>query len=154
MNDFVGYFVGPLALPGLYKGKDKTFFFIAYEGLRLPKQTVVVESAPSLALRNGDLSVYSTAIRDPNTGRPFPGNQIPSDRITTLSKNVLTYLFPLPNTGAPNAIANNYVQNFPTPISSNQDDVRIDQNLNSKQNAFAGSTWKHRSVLAAPQSEA
>src|SRR5881397_1346776 len=147
MNDFGGL----LGLRKLYNGKDKTFFFLGFEGLRLPKQTVVVESVPSLALRNGDLSVYSTAIRDPNTGLPFPGNQIPSDRITTLSKNVLTYLFPLPNTGAPNAIANNYVQNFPTPISSNQGDVRIDQNLNSKQTAFARFTWKQRSVFMAPQ---
>src|SRR5881296_2886805 len=151
MNDFGGFAGGPVRFPRLYEGKDKTFFFIAYEGLRLPKQTVVVESVPSLALRNGDLSVYSTAIRDPNTGLPFPGNQIPSDRITTLSKNVLTYLFPLPNTGAPNAIANNYVQNFPTPISSNQGDVRIDQNLTSKQTTFARFTWKQRSVFVAPQ---
>jgi len=117
----------------------------------LPRQTVVVESVPSLSLRNGDLSVYSTAIKDPNTGLPFPGNQIPSDRITTLSKNVLKYLFPLPNIGAPDAIANNYVENFPTPISSNQGDVRIDQNLNSKQTAFARFTWKQRSVFVAPQ---
>jgi hypothetical protein len=151
MNDFGGFIGGPVGFPGLYKGKDKTFFFLGLEGLRLPKQTVVVESVPSLALRNGDLSVYSTAIKDPNTGLPFPGNQIPSDRITPLSKNVLKYLFPLPNTGAPNAIANNYVQNFATPISSNQGDLRIDHNINSRQTTFARFTWKQRSVFTAPQ---
>jgi hypothetical protein len=151
MNNF-GFFVGgPLGFPGLYTGRDKTFFFAAYEGLRLPKQTVVVQSVPSTALRNGDLSAYSAQIKDPNTGLPFPGNQIPQDRISPLSKNVLTHLFPLPNTGAPNAIANNYVQNFSTPISSNQADVRIDQNINSKQTAFARFTWKKRSVQVAPQ---
>jgi hypothetical protein len=52
---------------------NKTFFFGAYEGLRLPKQTVVVQSVPSLALRNGDLSAYSAAIKDPNTAFRFPG---------------------------------------------------------------------------------
>jgi hypothetical protein len=64
---------------------------------------------------------------------------------------VLTYLFPLPNTGAPNAIANNYVQNFSTPISSDQADFRVDQNINSKQTTFARFTWKKRSVQVAPQ---
>jgi Carboxypeptidase regulatory-like domain/TonB dependent receptor len=151
MNNFGFFLGGPVALPGLYKGTNKTFFFMAYEGLRLPKQTVVVESVPSLALRNGDLSAYSASIKDPNTGLPFPGNQIPADRILTLSKNVLNYLFPLPNTGAPNAIANNYVQNFSTPISSNQGDGRIDQNISSKQTAFARFTWKKRAVQVAPQ---
>ncbi|HYR85855.1 MAG TPA: TonB-dependent receptor [Terriglobia bacterium] len=151
MNNFGFFLGGPVAFPGLYKGRDKTFFFMAYEGLRLPKQTVVVESVPSLALRNGDLSAYSAAIKDPNTGLPFSGNQIPADRISPLSQNVLKYLFPLPNTGSPNAIANNYVQNFSTPISSNQADLRLDQNINSRQTAFARFTWKKRSVEAAPQ---
>jgi hypothetical protein len=59
-------------------------------------------------------------------------------------------LFPLPNTGAPDAIANNYVQNFATPISSNQGDLRLDRNISSKHTAFARFTWKQRSVLVAP----
>ena len=68
MNNF-GFFVGgPLSIPGVYQGKDKTFFFVAGEALRLPKEQVVVSSVPSLALRNGDLSAYSAAIKDPNTG--------------------------------------------------------------------------------------
>jgi len=151
MNNFGFFLGGPVALPRLYKGTNRTFFFMAYEGLRLLKQTVVVESVPSLALRNGDLSAYTASIKDPNTGLRFPGNQIPADRISTLSKSVLNSLFPLPNTGAPNAIANNYAQNFSTPISSNQGDGRIDQNINSKQTAFARFTWKKRAVQVAPQ---
>ncbi len=151
MNDFGGFVGGPLSFPRLYRGRDKTFFFMAYEGLRLPKQDVVVESVPSLALRNGDLSAYPAPIKDPNTGLPFLNNQIPPDRISQLSKNVLKYLFPLPNSGSPNAIANNYVQNFPTPISSNQGDVRIDQNISSRHTAFARFTWKQRSVFVTPQ---
>jgi hypothetical protein len=144
MNNF-GFFLGaPLV-------RDKTFLFTAYEGLRLPKQTVVVQSVPSLALRNGDLSAYSAAIKDPATGLSFPGNQIPAERISSLSQSVLSSLFPLPNIGAPNAIANNYVQNFSTPISSDQADLRVDQNINSKQTAFARFTWKERRVQVAPQ---
>jgi hypothetical protein len=59
-------------------------------------------------------------------------------------------LFPLPNTGAPNAIVNNYVQNFGTPISSNQGDARVDQNITSKQTVFARFTEKERANAQPP----
>ena len=150
MNDFGFYLGGPVSIPKLYKGRDKTFFFLGYEGLRLPKQTVVVESVPSVPLRNGDLSAYSKAVLDPASGLPFANNQIPLSRISPLSLNVLKYLFPLPNTGPANSIANNYVQNFPTPITSNQGDLRLDQNISSKQTAFARFTYKRRDVQVAP----
>jgi hypothetical protein len=149
MNDF-GFFVGgPISIPHLYSGKDKTFFFLATEGLRLPKQQSVTYSVPSLALRNGDLSVYTTQIKDPNGG-VFAGNQISPDRISSISKNVLQYMFPLPNLGAANSIANNYALNFATPISSNQGDLRVDRTINAKQTFFFRATWKQRSVLAVP----
>lgn len=144
MNDFGAYGGGPI-------WRNHTFFFAAYEGLRLPKQTTIVESVPSLALRSGNLSAYSTAVYMPGTGSPFPGNQIPMSMISPLSLNVLKYLFPLPNTGSVNAIANNYVDNMPSPISSNQADLRIDQVITSKQSAFARGTYKIRSVDIAPQ---
>jgi hypothetical protein len=149
MNDFGFSIGGPVAFPHLYSGKDKTFFFLAAEGLRLPKEQALLESVPSLALRSGDLSSYSTQIKDPNGGI-FVNNQIPGDRIQPISKNVMNYFFPLPNTGAANAIANNYATNFRTPITSNQGDVRIDRNINSAQSTFVHMTWKQRSVITAP----
>jgi hypothetical protein len=56
---------------------DKTFFFVSYEALKLPRQTFLNESVPPLALRNGDLSSLSGTILDPTTGTPFVGKQIP-----------------------------------------------------------------------------
>jgi hypothetical protein len=144
MNNYGGYLGGPLSIPGLYNGHDRTFFFLSYEGLQLARQSVLVESVPSLALRSGNLSAYSKAI----TG--FPGNQIPATDISPVASAALQYLYPLPNTGAPNAIANNYVTNFPTPISSNQGDMRLDQNINSQQSVFARFTYKRREVENAP----
>jgi hypothetical protein len=146
MNNYGAYLGGPITVPHLYHGRDKTFFFASYEALRLPKQTVLVDSVPSMALRNGDLSVYSYGIKQPGTGVPFPGNVIPQSQISPIALNVLKYLFPLPNTGTPNAIANNFVENAPTPINSDQGDMRIDHAISSKQSAFARFTYKHRDV--------
>ncbi|HEY2017535.1 MAG TPA: TonB-dependent receptor, partial [Bryobacteraceae bacterium] len=149
MNDFGGYAGGPVTIPKLYHGRDRTFFFVSYEGLRLAKQSVLNQSVPSLALRSGDLSAYKS-FKDPDTGAPFPNNQIPLSRISPISLKALDLFYPLPNTGAPNAIANNYAQNFPTPIASNQGDIRLDQIISSRQSAFARFTYKRRSVLNAP----
>lgn len=150
MNNFGVYAGGPVSIPKLYRGRDRTFFFLAYEELRLPKQSVLVQSVPSLALRSGDLSGLSGTPRDPTTGQPFPDKQIPASRISPLSRNVLTHLFPLPNTGAPSSNANNYVQNFAEPITSNQGDIRIDQIISSRQNLFGRLTYKKRDVMTAP----
>lgn len=51
-NDFGGTFGGPLLLPYIYSGKDKTFFFISYEGLRLTQPTAATtQYVPSLSVR-------------------------------------------------------------------------------------------------------
>jgi hypothetical protein len=70
--------------------------------------------------------------------------------ISSVSANALTYLFPLPNAGSPNAIANNYVANIPTPITSDQADLRLDHVINSKMTVFARGTYKIRSTEAVP----
>ena len=139
---------------GVYGGgkiwKDRTFFFTSYEGLRLPKQAVIDDSVPSLALRSGDLSAYSTPVYMPGTGVPFPNNQIPASLISPVAANALKYLFPLPNTGGPNALANNYVENVATPVNSDQGDIRLDQVITSKQTVFARFTYKRRDVTQSP----
>ncbi len=142
MNDFGGFIGGPVVFPHLYNGHKRTFFFVSYEGLRLPQQTTITDSVPSNALRSGDLSVYTGTIKNPSTGLPFTNNLITP--INTLSAKMLTYLYPQANTGAANAIANNYTTNVPTPVHSNQADIRLDQNFSSRQSGFARFTYKRR----------
>ena len=127
LNDFGAFAGGPVSIPKLYNGRNRTFFFLSYEGLRLPRESPLVESVPSLAMRSGNLSAYKTVLDPLTPGVPFAGNVIPTTRISPLSLNVLKYLFPLPNTGPATAIANNFSENFPTPISSNQGDIRLGQ---------------------------
>ncbi len=144
MNDFGFFAGGPVLFPKLYNGRDKTFFFLSYEGLQLPRQVVQVESVPSLAMRNGDLS----ALKGQLTG--YPGNIIPPDQISPLAQKALQYLYPLPNYGPPNATSNNYLAYFGVPIKSNQADLRLDRALTSKQQIYARFTYKNRRVTSVP----
>jgi hypothetical protein len=137
---------GPVRLPWLYNGRDKTFFFATYEGGRLRQQATRTYSVPPAAWRTGDFSGIATVIRDPLTGAQFPGNRIPANRIHEVSRKTLELFYPLPNTGSPNSPANNLTGLFPAPTDSDQFDVRIDQNLSSRQSIFGRYTYKDRSV--------
>jgi hypothetical protein len=133
MNNFGIYMGGPIIIPKLYNGHNKTFFFGSYEALRRPNQTIEIESVPSLAMRSGDLT---------SLGGPV----IPASQISPLSQKMLQYLFPLPNYGPPGATSNNFAAYFPTPIYSNQADLRFDQQLTSKQSVNFHMTYKNRRV--------
>jgi hypothetical protein len=158
LNDFGGFVGGPLRIPRLYNGHDKTFFFASYEGLRLQKATPQLISVPSDNMRgivngvqtsNADLCSYLAGanIYQPN-GTPIPCNSVP---ISTTSANILNALLPRQNIGASDTFVNNYQDNFPSPVSSNQGDLRLDHNISSKQTAYARFTYKNRQVTQAPQ---
>ncbi len=144
MNDFGAYLGGPVIIPKLYNGKNKTFFFGSFEALRLPKQQTTVLSVPTAAMRNGDLSAYP----DPLVG--YPGNIIPATQINAYSTKVLNAFYPLPNYGPPGAIDNNYLASFNVPINSAQGDVRVDQLITSKHTVFVRYTYKNRRILTPP----
>ena len=159
MNNFGGFIGGPVRIPHLYNGRDKTFFFGSYEGLRLPRQFPLVESFPSLDMRAGNLYNYLSTTQGTSTptinnydGTPIPctGPTNCTVPVSPVAANVIKYLYPLPNSGAADSFQNNYSVNFPAPISSNQFDVRIDQNITSKQSIYGRYTFKNRSVTTAP----
>src|SRR3984957_5724511 len=159
MNDFGGFIGGPVRIPHVYNGRDKTFFFGSYEGLRLPRQFPLVESFPSLDMRNGNLYNYLSTTQGTATptinnydGTPIPctGPSNCSVPISPVAANIIKTLYPLPNSGSADSFQNNYSVNFPAPISSNQFDIRIDQNITSKQSIYGRYTFKNRSVTTAP----
>ena len=135
MNNFGIYMGGPLSIPGLYDGHNKTFFFGSYEALRRPDQTIEIQSVPSVAMRSGDLT---------SLGGPI----VPASQISPLSQKMLQYLFPLPNYGPPGATSNNLAAVFQTPINVSQADMRIDQQITDKQSVNFHVTYKNRRVEA------
>jgi hypothetical protein len=118
-NTFGGSLGGPLSIPHLYNGKDKTFFFLDYEGNR--RSTAVAEQflVPTQGERNGDLTAL---------GGPI----IPTINPTAVA--LLTY-YPFPNvTGQANY---NYENFQSTPARTDGADLRIDHTINSRQSVYA-----------------
>jgi hypothetical protein len=152
MNDFGGFAGGPVTIPGVYRGKDKTFFFASYEGLRLPRETPLVMSVPSLAMRSGNLVSYLsqqgvTAVYDYDGMTALDAANVP---VSPTAAAALATLYPLPNKGDADSYQNNYAVNFRAPIRSNQGDLRLDETFTSKQSAFVRVTYKSRDVVTAP----
>jgi hypothetical protein len=147
-NDFGVSVGGPVIIPHLYNGKDKTFFYGTYEGFRYPKTSTVQDEVPTQAMRNGDFSAEGVTVIDPLTGMPFPNDTIPMSRFNPVAQKILS-LYPLPNAGDLNvAHAANYIDNRDTSYHSDQYDIRIDQYLTSKQSIFGRWTWKDITSLS------
>jgi hypothetical protein len=140
-NSFGGALSGPVHIPKVYNGTDRTFFFFDYEGVRLSNQSTLRQVVPPDAYRNGDLSSLATPIVDPFTGQPFPNNQIP---VNPTSAKALDLLFPKQNqsTGA-SLDSPNFVTNIPASYSLNGFDLRGDHIFNGKHKMFARYTFKN-----------
>ena len=70
-NDFGGTLGGPVRIPGLYNGKDKTFFFVSYEGLRLTQpQPVVPSDVPDNCMRGVTADCVSGRVPAPSVLQP------------------------------------------------------------------------------------
>jgi len=149
-NTFGGSLSGPVTIPGLYHGKDKTFFFADFEANRRRFATPQQFSVPTADMRAGILTNLpgDTAV-DPSTGLPFPGNRIPANRLNPVAQSLFSNYLPLPNFGAGSDTNANYRRQEPTPANVNGYDVRIDQNIGSKQQLFGRWSWKNVDTTAA-----
>src|SRR5262249_6413111 len=113
--------------------KDKTFFFVDYQGTRRRSFNTQILSVPTAAQRNGDFSRNgNNVIYDPLTGEPFPGNIIPADRFDPLARNFIN-LYPDPNQ---DGLKNNYLVNPESTSDINQGDLRIDHEFSGSDRAF------------------
>ncbi len=142
-NTFGATAGGPLSIPRLYNGKDRTFLYFTWESLRFPRQSTIQNTVPTAFVKQGDFSREGVNIRDPLTGQPFPGNVIPSSRINPVAKAILPF-YPDPNTGlADRRAAANYRDNRPTTVESDQFEFRADQNLGASHRVFGRFFYKN-----------
>lgn len=162
-NQFGGTFGGPVWIPKVYNGQEKTFFFVAYEQTRNVNPIPATLSVPTELERSGDFSQsyttqlvngqrtrYNTTVYDPMTvdangnRQSFPGNVIPDTRLSPIAQNILHFI-PLPNTASDGTsnTSNNYISaanrrdTFPVFL------LRIDQNWNNNQHSFVTFNWSH-----------
>jgi hypothetical protein len=126
-DQYGAVFDGPVVIPGLYNGRNRTFFMGAVEGIREEETTSPIISVPTERMRSGDFSEVSTQIRDPFTGLPFPGNQIPQSRLNPVSLALLQY-YPLPNRPG---TASNFQGPAPDRDTHDQLILRVDQNVSN-----------------------
>ena len=128
-NTFGASLGGPFTIPHLYNGKDKTFFYFDYEGVRLDSNSSISTNTPPAQWRTGDFSGSGTTIIDPTTGKPFPGNMIPANRINPVSAKLIPLFFPSPTNGEAALTVPNLVTSFPGNYSVDGFDGRLDQNF-------------------------
>ncbi|MEO7653452.1 MAG: carboxypeptidase regulatory-like domain-containing protein, partial [Bryobacteraceae bacterium] len=93
-NQFGGVFGAPIYIPKVFNGKDRAWFFFSYSGERIRQFTSATGVVPTAAQKTG---LFATAITDPLTRLPFPGNQIPTSRIDPIAQKLLGF-WPDPNT--------------------------------------------------------
>jgi outer membrane receptor protein involved in Fe transport len=117
--------------------KSKLFFFADYQGSRQDAPGFTTASVAPEAWRRGDLSSVTTPVRDPLTGQPFPGNQIPVSRFSPTARALLsdTANYPLPNRNV-TGVTGNYVGETLLTIRAHQGDLRLDWNASTNDKLF------------------
>ena len=148
-NTYGGSFGGPVVIPHLYNGHDKTFIFGAYEGWRHPSQTTELYKVPSTLMKMGDFSKYAstgfTGLTNPFTGGTY-GTALPALNASAVK---LLQFYPDPNVGDPTEYTDdstpNYVVNKDSSGHSDQFDIRGDQYLGQNQKflLWGRFTWKN-----------
>jgi len=174
-NDYGFTVGGPVRIPKLYNGHDKTFFFFNFEEYR-ESQHVSTQFAtvPTVAYRNGDFSaailpnahsigtdplgrpMLEGMIYDPSTTRlvsglqvrdPFPGNKIDPARFDPVAAKIQA-LYPLPAGPNVSALVNNYLPVFPTARVTTVPSVKIDHSIGSR--GRLSGYWMRMRTSAAP----
>jgi len=151
-NQFGGTFGGPVVMPKLYDGRNRTFLFASVELVRFVQGTTFLGTIPDPVHLSGDFSAVRNAagnpivIYDPATTRanpaggflrtPFAGNVIPANRIHPIARNLFRY-FPSPNTpGAQFTGINNYARTDGSHVTKNTFSLRGDHNFSASNRMF------------------
>ncbi len=154
-NEFGFTFGGPVLLPKIYNGKNRTFFFGSYSGFRLrggsPTRGTV--TLPTVRMKQGDFSqllANGVQIYDPATTRtdgsgsfvrdPFAGNRIPASQISPVASRLLPFI---PNPDIDQTV-NNYVSRTTSPTDDSTWSFRLDHAINDAHRLTFSYWWDDR----------
>ncbi|MBM3740213.1 MAG: TonB-dependent receptor [Acidobacteria bacterium] len=159
-NEFGGTFGGPIVLPRVYNGKNKSFFFFAYTGFRVRgvPANLRIFTIPTPRQRQGDFGEYldsfNTPIFDPATTRPdgrggfvrnaFPGNVIPKQRWSRIATQA-NEMWPSPHFPT---VTINYVSNEIERADRNNYSLKFDHAVNARHKVFYSMFWGNSRGIA------
>ena len=131
---------GPVYIPHVYDGRNRTFFFVSYSGARYRIGNRTYAIVPTAAMRNGDFSALSGQVTlvDPLTGQPFNNNTIPASRISSVSKAVQDMVYPDPNRTGQGAfgLTDNFYGDPGGKFDSDVYSFRVDQKISDKNTLY------------------
>jgi hypothetical protein len=140
-NQFGFVVGGPVLLPKIYDGRNRSFFFASYNGGRRATGSYGVTQMPTAAEREGNFSSWPTQLFDPLSAvltpgaslpvskLPFAGNQVPTTRFASQSANLIKF-WPAPTLNCQNP-CNNYQGALKGHLNSDQYSVRADHNFSA-----------------------
>lgn len=142
-NDYGYSLGGPVYLPKLYNGRNRSFFFANFERLKATTSQTIHPLTPTASDFQGVIA-STVPVLDPLTGQPFPQDQsgnyvIPKNRwsrLATVASAVPGRYFPVPGAYDPNT-GGNAVAVISSPADQRQQTYRFDQTLTSKDQMFA-----------------
>ncbi len=144
-NEYGGNLSGPIFIPKVYDGRDKSFFFAAYEGFHLTQSYALSTIQPTALERQGNFSEFlaggvceakvngvltPTVIINPATGQPYAGNIITTP-FNTVDTQLLALLYPNPSPGQTGCPSNAFEQ-VQELSQSSRFSLRLDHKLSAK----------------------
>jgi len=158
---------GPIRIPHLYNGRDKSFFFFNYTAYRIhstsPPYTATVPT--KLERDSGNVGVYdfsqlpaNVLINDPVTGKPFlpissnldcatPGRCIPASRVSPFARMYLSQVIPQPTNDS--VVDGNFTGRVPSSTEENHYFARIDQKIGQSHTLSGSLRWDTLASVAA-----
>lgn len=142
-NQFGGSLGGPVLLPRLYEGRNRTFFHFVYDGSRWVRNNPQLATVPTARMKKGDFGELSQRIYDPATAavaaqrQPFPENRIPEARFNGIGRQIVSR-FPDPNRAG---LGSNYQGVFRVLTPVDNYTGRFDQVLSDAQRLMFRVTW-------------
>lgn len=156
-NDFGFNVGGPVYLPKIYDGRNKTFFFFNTEEYRFTQGSYNNRTVPDTAWLNGDFSnlltpttslgvtypahqLYNYTTCNPGPCQPFVNNQIPITQLDPVVKNEFAYMAKPQNSN----IYNNFLEDAVTKTQVNSWSLKVDEYITPKQSI--NGSWAYENV--------